>query len=380
MNILIVNGASDIYGASRICFQTAHKLKKNGHQVQVLLSEEGPLVQALNNVGIPSSIVRLGVLRKKYFSVLGLVNRIRVLITAFFIIKKICKEQKINLIYTNAIPVVIGGIASKLLGIKNVWHLHEILPENSFQHRFFGWLINRCSSKVIAVSKAVYDNWSSKISADKLVLVYNGINFPNLSNQATELRVSLGLPSQKILVGMIGRVNLYKGQEYFLEIVAEINKHPHNCHFVMVGDAYKGYEYLYDELSAQKKRLGIEAVVTDLGYRTDIASIMNALDIFVLPSIKPDPFPTVILEAMAAQKPVVATQQGGACESVVHGLTGYLVPLQDPATVAAHILALAQNESLRNEMGLAGYQRFQNLYSFENFETTIAAAFESIAV
>jgi glycosyltransferase involved in cell wall biosynthesis len=148
----------------------------------------------------------------------------------------------------------------------------------------------------------------------------------------------------------------------------------------MVGDAYKGYEYLYDELSAQKKRLGIEAVVTDLGYRTDIASIMNALDIFVLPSIKPDPFPTVILEAMAAQKPVVATQQGGACESVVHGLTGYLVPLQDPATVAAHILALAQNESLRNKMGLAGYQRFQNLYSFENFETTIAAAFESIAV
>ena len=114
MNILIVNGASDIYGASRICFQTAHKLKKNGHQVQVLLSEEGPLVQALNKVGIPSSIVRLGVLRKKYFSVLGLVNRIRVLITAFFIIKKICKEQKINLIYTNAIPVVIGGIASKL--------------------------------------------------------------------------------------------------------------------------------------------------------------------------------------------------------------------------------------------------------------------------
>jgi len=380
MNILIVNGASDIYGASRICFQTAHKLKKNGHQVQVLLSEEGPLVQALDKVGIHTRIVRLGVLRKKYFSVFGLANRIRVLITAFFIIKKICKEQKINLIYTNAVPVVVGGIASKLLGIKNVWHLHDILPENGFLHRFFGWLINRCSFKVIAVSKAVYDNWSSKISADKLVLVYNGIDFPNWSNQTAKLRASLYLPSQKILVGMVGRVNLCKGQDYFLAIAAEINKHTHNCHFIMVGDAYKGYEYLYDELSAQKKRLGIEAIITDLGFRTDIASIMNALDIFVLPSIKPDSFPTVILEAMAAQKPVVATKQGGACESVVHVLTGYLVPLQDPATVAAHILALAQNESLRNEMGLAGYQRFQNLYSFENFETTIAAAFESIAV
>jgi glycosyltransferase involved in cell wall biosynthesis len=107
---------------------------------------------------------------------------------------------------------------------------------------------------------------------------------------------------------------------------------------------------------------------------------MKSLDIFVLPSTKPDPFPTVILEAMAAQKPVVATRQGGACESVVHELTGYLVPLQDPATVAAYILALAQNESLRNEMGIAGRQRFQSLYSIENFETNIAAAFESIAL
>ena len=380
MNILLVNGSSDLYGASRIFFQTAHKLKKNGHQLLVVLSEEGSLVDELNKVGIPTRIVRLGVLRKKYFSILGLANRIKILITAFFIIKKICKEQNINLIYTNTVPVIVGGIASKLLGIKNVWHIHEILPENGFQLRFFGWLINRCSSKVIAVSKAVYDNWSSKISADKLVLVYNGIDFPNLSNQSAELRTSLNLPSQKILVGMIGRVNHYKGQGYFLKIVAEINKHSHNCHFVMVGDAFKGYEYLYDQLSEQKRQLGIEDVITDLGYRADIDLVMHSLDIFVLPSIKPDPFPTVILEAMAAQKPVVATRQGGACESVLDGLTGYLVPLQDPAAVAAYILGLARNESLRNEMGIAGRQRFQSLYSIENFETNIAAAFESIAV
>ncbi len=380
MNILLVNGSSDLYGASRIFFQTAHKLKKNGHHLLVVLSEEGPLVQELNKVGIPTRIVRLGVLRKKYFSIFGLANRIKILITAFFIIKKICKEQNINLIYTNTVPVIVGGIASKLLGIKNVWHIHEILPENGFQLRFFGWLINRCSSKVIAVSKAVYENWSSKISAYKLVLVYNGIDFPNLSNQADDFRASLKLPSQKILVGMIGRVNHYKGQGYFLEIVAEINKHSHNCHFVMVGDAFKGYEYLYDQLSEQKRQLGIEDIITDLGYRADIDLVMHSLDIFVLPSIKQDPFPTVILEAMAAQKPVVATRQGGACESVVHALTGYLVPLQDPANVAAYILTLAKNEGLRNEMGIAGHQRFQSLYSIENFETNIAAAFESIAV
>ena len=98
MNILLVNGSSDLYGASRIFFQTAHKLKKNGHQLLVVLSEEGPLVQELYKVGIPTRIVRLGVLRKKYFSPLGLANRSKILISAFFTIKKICKEQKIDLI------------------------------------------------------------------------------------------------------------------------------------------------------------------------------------------------------------------------------------------------------------------------------------------
>jgi glycosyltransferase involved in cell wall biosynthesis len=378
MNILLLNGASDLYGASRIFLQTAHKLKKDGHQLQVLLSEDGPLVKELNAIDIPTRIVRLGVLRKKYLSILGLANRLKCLFTSFFIIKKICREQKIDLIYTNSAPVVIGGIAAKLLGIQNLWHIHEILPAQGFQHRFFGWLINHCSDKVIVVSKAVYDNWCSKVKPHKLVLLINGIDDRLFINAPKDFRASLNLPAEKILVGMVGRVNLYKGQDYFLEIAAVINQQPHNCHFVMVGDAFPGYEYLYDQLTAQKNRLGIDSIITDLGYRTDIPLIMNGLDIFVLPSGKPDPFPTVILEAMAAQKPVVATEQGGACESVVHGLTGYLVPLQNAATVAAHILALAQNESLRKEMGIAGQQRFQRLYSISQFEASIAAEVKSL--
>ena len=210
------------------------------------------------------------------------------------------------------------------------------------------------------------------------MLLHNGIDDGRHSGETADLRTSLNLAADTILVGMIGRVNLFKGQSYFLEIAAAVNALPHNCHFVMAGDAYPGYEYLYGQLSTQKKQLGLDGIITDLGYRTDIPLVMNGLDIFVLPSIKPDPFPTVILEAMAAQKPVVATQQGGACESVVHGLTGYLVPLQDSATVAAHILALAQNESLRIEMGKAGQQRFKRLYSISQFEASIVAEVESM--
>ena len=343
-----------------------------------MLSETGPLEDEFNKIGIPTKIIRLGVLRRKYLSVGGLINRIKVLFKAYQSIKKICREQKIELIYTNTTPVIIGGIASKLLGIKNLWHIHEILPINSKEQRFFGCLINWSSDKVIVVSSAVYENWSNKIDKRKLVLLHNGIDELEILDDSIDLRNSLNLPINKILVGMIGRVNLFKGQSYFIEIAAAINAKPHDCHFVMIGDAYPGYEYLYDQLAEQKKLLGVDAIITDLGYRTDIPMIMNSLDIFVLPSTKPDPFPTVILEAMSVQKPVVATRQGGACESVMHGLTGYLVPLENPVSVADHILTLAENDSLRKEMGKAGKERFKLLYSISQFETSIVDEVESM--
>lgn len=378
MNILMLNVSSDLYGSSKILKQTAIALKKKGHQPIVLLSETGPLEDEFNKIGIPTKIIRLGVLRRKYLSVGGLINRTKVLFKAYQSIKKICREQKIELIYTNTTPVIIGGIAAKLLGIKNLWHIHEILPINSKEQRFFGWLINWSSDKVIVVSSAVYENWSNKIDKRKLVLLHNGIDELEIIDDSIDLRNSLNLPINKILVGMIGRVNLFKGQSYFIEIAAAINAKPHDCHFVMVGDAYPGYEYLYDQLAKQKKLLGVDAIITDLGYRTDIPMIMNSLDIFVLPSTKPDPFPTVILEAMSVQKPVVATRQGGACESVVHGLTGYLVPLENPVSVADHILTLAENNSLRKEMGKAGKERFKLLYSISQFETSIVDEVESM--
>ena len=378
MNILMLNVSSDLYGSSKILKQTAIALKKKGHQPIVLLSETGPLEDEFNKIGISTKIIRLGVLRRKYLSVGGLINRIKVLFKAYQSIKKICREQKIELIYTNTTPVIIGGIAAKILGIKNLWHIHEILPINSKEQRFFGWLINWSSDKVIVVSSAVYENWSNKIDKRKLVLLHNGIDELEILDDSIDLRNSLNLPINKILVGMIGRVNLFKGQSYFIEIAAAINAKPHDCHFVMVGDAYPGYEYLYDQLAEQKKLLGVDAIIADLGYRTDIPMIMNSLDIFVLPSTKPDPFPTVILEAMSVQKPVVATRQGGACESVVHGLTGYLVPLENPVSVADHILTLAENDSLRKEMGKAGKERFKLLYSISQFETSIVEEVESM--
>ena len=378
MNILVLHVVSDMYGSSKVLLQAVTALKARGHKVCVVVSEKGPLTDALELEGIETKIIRLGILRRRYLNVLGLLNRAGVLTRAFFALKKLCKQNQIDIIYTNTAPVIIGGILSKFTGIKNVWHLHEILEPSSFMHRFFGWLINATAQKVIVVSDAVYNNWAGRIDASKMVKVYNGFEASDINvdvnvgaNASASLREQLNLNDNTVLVGMVGRVNLIKGQFYFIQIAAAAKAAGLNCHFVMIGDAYKGYEYLYPQLENQITTLGLQNSITNLYYQPNAAALIQQLDIFVLPSIKPDSFPVVILEAMAAGKPIIATNQGGAQEQIDDCVTGFLVPINNATVAAQKLGVLVNNPDMRTRMGQAGAKKLQEQFSLATFNKNI---------
>jgi len=363
-----------MYGSSKVLLQAVTALKARGHKVCVVVSENGLLTEALELEGIETKIIRLGILRRRYLNVLGLVNRAGVLTRAFFALKKLCKQNQIDIIYTNTAPVIIGGILSKFTGIKNVWHLHEILEPSSLMHRFFGWLINATAQKVIVVSDAVYNNWAGRIDASKMVKVYNGFEPSDINVNVTAnatLREQLKINNNTVLVGMVSRVNLIKGQFYFIQIAAAAKAAGLNCHFVMIGDAYKGYEYLYPQLESQIDALGLQSTITNLYYQPNAVSLIQQLDIFVLPSIKPDSFPVVILEAMAAGKPIIATNQGGAQEQIDDCVTGFLVPINDATIAAQKLGVLVNNSDMRSRMGQAGAKKLQEQFSLATFNKNI---------
>jgi glycosyltransferase involved in cell wall biosynthesis len=367
-----------MYGSSKVLLQAVTALKASGHKVCVVVSEKGPLTEALELEGIETKIIRLGILRRRYLNALGLLNRVGVLTRAFFALKKLCKQNQIDIIYTNTAPVIIGGILSKFTGIKNVWHLHEILEPTSFMHRFFGWMINATAQKVIVVSDAVYNNWAGRIDVSKVVKVYNGFEPSDINvdlnvaaNANATLREQFNLNNNTVLVGMVGRVNLIKGQFYFIQIAAAAKAAGLNCHFVMIGDAYKGYEYLYPQLENQITTLGLQNSITNLYYQPNAVSLIQQLDIFVLPSIKPDSFPVVILEAMAAGKPIIATNQGGAQEQIDDCVTGFLVPINDATIAAQKLGVLVNNPDMRTRMGQAGARKLQEQFSLATFNKNI---------
>ena len=202
-------------------------------------------------------------------------------------------------------------------------------------------------------------------------MIYNGIPYESFLKANPTLKQELGLSESSVLIGMIGRINPGKGQLFFIELADSLCKSFPEAHFVLVGDPFPGYEPILEEVKREIRDKKLETKVSYLGFREDIPEVMVSLDVFVLPSVLPDSFPTVILEAMAAGKPVVATRSGGASEMVINGETGFLIPIGNVEEGKVALEQLIQDPDLREQLGESGRTRVLNTYSLEAFEQKI---------
>ena len=375
MNILILHTASDLYGASKILLIVTEILARNKYKPIVVLSEHGPLVAELNKLNIEVHIIRLGILRRKYFNIQGFLNRVTVSFKAWKMLNNLIDEKKPGIIYSSTTGVILGAFLARKKGIKHIWHVHEIITKPAFFTKIIGYLLNNFSNTIIVVSDAVKRHWQQTVDKAKIVRVYNGIDQSPFNEKHSTLNQELDIPQDAVLIGMIGRVNHWKGQDYFLEIAKILSEKYPKLRFIMAGDAFPGNEHLMDELDKNIKSQRLQHKVFNLGYRTDIVNILNALDIFILPSIQPDPFPTVILEAMSAAKAVLATNHGGAPEMIEDGISGILIPVREATNVAEKIGFLIENEDARIKMANLAKQRVQELFSKEAFERSVLRVF-----
>ncbi|MCA0396392.1 MAG: glycosyltransferase family 4 protein [Bacteroidetes bacterium] len=375
--ILFLHGSNDLYGASRVLLESIGVARKNGYAVVVVLSGAGVLSDRLLAEGVTVRFLNLGILRRKYFTPLGLINRLRKLSSANSVLRKIVRQENVSLIYSNTSAVLIGPLVARRMGIPHVWHIHEIISGAGVFNKLISSVMRISRGKVIAVSNAVSDHWNQQLPEPIVQVIYNGMDYSPFLSGGSCTKEELGFPAESLLVGMIGRVNLVKGQPFFLNIAEKLLSAGTKVKFVLAGDAYPGTEYLEEALN---ERISSSAMlkenVINLGYRTDVHRVMNALDVYVLPSVKPDSLPTTVLEAMAAAKPVVATRTGGASEMVLEGETGYMVEAGDTEAASNRITALLQSADLRAGFGRAGRDRVLKYFSKERYNMEMACVFK----
>jgi glycosyltransferase involved in cell wall biosynthesis len=224
----------------------------------------------------------------------------------------------------------------------------------------------------VSVSHAVRDSAVKEEPglAKKSVVVYNAVTVSESDTveSNTDLRAELGLPPGARLVGMVGRISHWKGQEILVKASALVLQSHPDVHFVAVGSYFAGEAHYLEKLKELVCTLALEERFHIVGYRSDVINVYRALDVFVLPSIKPEPFGRVTVEAMTQGCAVIATNHGGSCELIEQGVTGMLVPPSDPKSLAEAIELLLSDSRLRNNMGKAASTYALKHFGLQNYE------------
>ena len=383
MHILLLHSSSDLYGASKIFLQTAQILKVQGHTCHVVVSANGPLVDKLKQDNIPVTVINLGIIRRKYFTPLGILNRISKWQKANDLLNKYIQQNGIELVYANTTAVLLGAYIAHKNKIKHVWHVHEIIEKPKFLFLAIQWIMKRYTSTIICVSKAVQNHWSKNAPSllSKMQVIYNGIGPVEKSTEAN-FRSQFQIPKDAIVIGMAGRVHYWKGQQYFLQIAEQLLKpstEPNQAkplYFIITGDAFPGYEYLVDEMNDFIKKNNLEDRIFYTGFEDKMDKFYSSINLLLLPSQLPDPLPTVVLEAMQYGIPVAATAQGGALEMIAENETGIFIPINNVQVAADKIFELIHSNH-RTNIRTHSIERVEKYFSASSFENQITTVFHS---
>lgn len=310
----------------------------------VCLYEEGHLAEQLRASGVP--VTALGCNRSSRF------------LTKLKLLKylKSCKPEVVHshLIWWAPIICRIAGIPVIVVtehGLSLWKSSRRILCEK---------LAVAFSSKMIAVAEAVRDirvkQWG--IPAKKVVTIPNCIDASrfNFEVDITSVKDDLRIEQSSRIILSVGSLFPVKGHKFLLEAACEIFTKVPDAVIVLAGDGE-----LLDELKHQASEQGIADRIRFLGYRQDVERILKASDVFVMPSLR-EGTSIAILEAMAANIPIVATAVGGNPEVIIDGKTGILVPPSDSKALAEAIVALLTDHNLASSLAKAAKERVEDVY------------------
>ncbi|HOV80591.1 MAG TPA: glycosyltransferase family 4 protein [Bacillota bacterium] len=264
-------------------------------------------------------------------------------------VRDLVREKRIDLVHTHA--SFSGRLAAVLTGVPVVYTKHRMdweAPGCRLEKRAAAWLNRLTCRRVIAVSGAVRENLlAGGMPEEKIEVIYNGIDVEKFRAEALK-DVAGGGPGAGggFVVGMVARLEPEKGHRYFLEAAAQVLKKVENVSFMVVGAGS-----LADELAQKAGELGIGERVVFTGHRDEIAPLVAAMDVLVVPSLT-EAFGLSLIEGMCLGRPCVASAVGGIKEIAgENGRAVFLVPPGDAAAIAEKVVFLLKNPEFARAMG-----------------------------
>ena len=280
---------------------------------------------------------------------------------------RLMRAERFDLVHAHSsVAGFLARLAARISGVPAV--LFTLHGYASLNHRHpigrpFLWLlektVDRWTDYYVAVSKYVEQVWLQRgiVSPSRVSVIYHGIERrPSPDGGAVLKKMRLGLPEEAPIIGTVGLLEEQKGTEYFIRAIPLILPSFPTARFVVIGSGP-----LQGRLRALAEELGVSRSLHFLGWRDDAAEMIEAIDLFCLPSLR-ESLGLVLLEAMSYAKPIVATRVEGIPEVVADGETGLLVSPKDPTSLAKGVLSLLARWDAAMEMGKKGKARLMEKF------------------
>ncbi len=349
VTVMYVIWSLQMGGAERVVFDLARSLdRRRFRPVVACLNFKGALAQPLEAEGIP-----VYALDKKPKLDLGALARLA----------RLLRRERVDIVHTHLWTSSFWGRLAALLARVPVTIVteHNLDTWRRTPHFFADRLLGLATDDWIFVSREVEAFYRERlrIPAGRGTVVLNGVDTKPFATplDRAAVRARMGLDPGARVAGVVGRLEERKGHRYFLEAMRELKTRDPGARGLIVGEGKEKAALL-----AQSEALGLGDTVRILGFWPDLAEALCALDVFVLPSLM-EGHPLAVLEAMAAGKPVVATDVGGNGEAVEAGSTGLLVPAADPGALADAIGTLLADPERARAMGAAGRASLDRRFS-----------------
>jgi len=277
----------------------------------------------------------------------------------------LARRHHCELIYANHMMVkIMCVLAGALSGRRVVLHTRTIYANAAERWLYTAFAALPHVRRIVAVSRASAANF--RALPDRVRVVHNGVPLDELPDLATRgtLRRELGIPADAHVVGFVGRLAAWKGLDVFLDAAVRLAAAHPSARFVVVGEPPVGATArTLDDFRAGAARRGLEGRVWFTGFRRDAAACVLDFDVLVVPSVRPDPCPRVVLEALAVGTPVVGSASGGIAETVEDGVTGFLATPGDAADVAAKVGRILADPALASTLGEAAVRAMARDYA-----------------
>ncbi len=339
-------------GAERVALDLAIVQKRLGHRVMVISlapGPEGPLAAEYRAADIPVHTVA---------------KRPGVDFTLPPRVGHLLRRERVDLLHThNSLPLIYASPAGRALRLGVIHTKHGQGHEGSRGDKLLRRLASPMAHFYVAVSEKTAEQARINkdiLSASRLRVITNGIRldlFAKDPEARGEIRRELGIGDNAWLVGTVGRFDDNKNQSALVRAVEPLLSE--DFQLVLIGDGPS-----MDKVRQVVTELDRPELVHVLGRRTDVARVLQAIDVFALPSLS-EGLPLVLPEAMASGLPIVSTAVGGIPKVVLEGETGHLVPAGDVEALRERLGALSRDRELATKLGSAGRERALEHYSAE---------------